>query len=247
MTYEDYLQHWGILGMKWGQRNGPPYPLSSRQMNAKERRLNDVSDEDLSRMTERAKQQREFVAARNELKKAEYEGKLTKQRAKLAAKNAKLDAKLENARKKKELKELENKNDKKNVKLDEELSLLRKKKEVRELEGSSIGNGSKFVKAMLATAGTVGITALITKVARGWGESRGQSVLDNVVNKKATDAAAAAKAAESKALKSALDKAGNIARAGEIADYSAQVNDMKNVVNYFMQNQGFDKVYKKDK
>lgn len=40
MTYTDYLKHHGILGMKWGQRNGPPYPLTSSQMNSKERANN---------------------------------------------------------------------------------------------------------------------------------------------------------------------------------------------------------------
>ena len=34
------LYHYGILGMKWGQRNGPPYPLSSQAMNSSERRQN---------------------------------------------------------------------------------------------------------------------------------------------------------------------------------------------------------------
>ena len=37
---EDYLQHWGILGMHWGDRNGPPYPLGSSQMSSSERRQN---------------------------------------------------------------------------------------------------------------------------------------------------------------------------------------------------------------
>ena len=28
MTYTEYLCHHGILGQKWGKKNGPPYPIA---------------------------------------------------------------------------------------------------------------------------------------------------------------------------------------------------------------------------
>lgn len=36
--YRNYLQHEGILGMKWGNRNGPPYPLSLGKHSAAEKK-----------------------------------------------------------------------------------------------------------------------------------------------------------------------------------------------------------------
>lgn len=37
MRYNE-LYHHGILGMKWGKRNGPPYPLTSSQKSSSEKR-----------------------------------------------------------------------------------------------------------------------------------------------------------------------------------------------------------------
>lgn len=37
-TYNDWLAHHGILGQKWGERNGPPYPLSGGDYSESEKK-----------------------------------------------------------------------------------------------------------------------------------------------------------------------------------------------------------------
>ena len=68
MNKKEYLKHWGIPGMKWGKRNGPPYPLSSSQMSSEERKhrkiddftLKDKSDEQLQKEVKRMRLEKEY-------------------------------------------------------------------------------------------------------------------------------------------------------------------------------------------
>lgn len=43
-TYSEYLMHHGIKKMKWGKKNGPPYPLTDKQRSAAENAANPTSD-----------------------------------------------------------------------------------------------------------------------------------------------------------------------------------------------------------
>lgn len=36
---QNYLQHHGILGQRWGKRNGPPYPLGRSQKSSAEKKM----------------------------------------------------------------------------------------------------------------------------------------------------------------------------------------------------------------
>lgn len=52
--YKNYLEHHGILGQKWGRKNGPPYPLSAGSHSAAEKKAGwrkslDNGDSDVDR------------------------------------------------------------------------------------------------------------------------------------------------------------------------------------------------------
>ncbi len=78
------LVHYGIEGQKWGQRNGPPYPLSPQDMSTAERRADtgqvkrverdakgqiikrdysNMSDEELRKTVERAEMENRYIKA----------------------------------------------------------------------------------------------------------------------------------------------------------------------------------------
>lgn len=77
---DDYLMHHGIKGMSWGDRNGPPYPLSSKQKSSAEKKakLNSYKN----RQTNRASKVYDRSIKRKEKKVDKINEKLNKATAK---------------------------------------------------------------------------------------------------------------------------------------------------------------------
>ena len=67
MSYDiTYLQHHGILGMHWGKKNGPPYPLSDNQVakmkkQSVRREAKTLSDDELNKRINRLQKEQQYV------------------------------------------------------------------------------------------------------------------------------------------------------------------------------------------
>ena len=77
------LYHHGIFGMRWGKRNGPPYPLAASAHSASEKKAGWRKSLD-SAKSEYKERKRSYKAASKEYRKAKKEYKVAKQDLKYA-------------------------------------------------------------------------------------------------------------------------------------------------------------------
>lgn len=71
-SFSDELAHHGILGMKWGVTNGPPYPLKDEDHSAREKRMaRKMSRQERAEARKRKKQAKHNLKAQRKAEKAE--------------------------------------------------------------------------------------------------------------------------------------------------------------------------------
>lgn len=67
MSYSTtYLKHYGIQGMHWGEKNGPPYPLSENKVarmkkQSVRREVKELSDEELNKRISRLQKEQQYI------------------------------------------------------------------------------------------------------------------------------------------------------------------------------------------
>ena len=142
MTYEEYLQHHGIAGMRWGRRNGPPYPLLRRNMSSEEKRENPAPSSSSNSGNGKDSAKKEVTSG---VKVDTPTGDKTLP---------------DNV----PLRKMSDKD------LDQAISRMKKEKEYRSLASQDITKGKAWVKGVLGVGGAVALSTYIAKAGKDIGE-----------------------------------------------------------------------------
>lgn len=97
-TQDESLKHHGILGQKWYETNGPPYPLTNARRSSAERRLNRKDMKFVKKVDKKVRSQA-YNASKNELE--EYEKTVLQKKYSMMTSRGKLNANYVNAYNKK--------------------------------------------------------------------------------------------------------------------------------------------------
>lgn len=196
ISKEDYLSHHGVKGQSWGDRNGPPYPLS--------RLGSEIGQEIRRKRKAKLQKENEKIRKRNaELRKRNKEieenRRLKERKKELREETKKLKRnKPEKEKKIKESKETKPKEEKKVIKTknlsrkdirkmsDEELRVyidrLRLEKELWKLDNETVVSGKKVVGDILKKAGKESAENIAKSVFTGAGKYAVKKLIGAAVN-----------------------------------------------------------------
>ena len=121
--YRSYIEHHGVAGQKWGQRNGPPYPLKPNEHSAAEKKAgwrksleNDGSDSNRKRVAKDSTKYLNQIDKKNAFNKRYYDDEIDKI-ASLKKHGSKLDKRKSEAYSKEEKQLIQKKIDVNNAKI----------------------------------------------------------------------------------------------------------------------------------
>lgn len=140
MSYDDYLKHHGIPGMRWGRRNGPPYPLLRRNMSSAEKKANPSSNSS-GPDSDAGKKQEPVSGVKVETPTG--------------------DKTVSNSKPVKDMSDKE---------LNQTIDRMKKEKEYRTLASQDITKGSAWAKAFLMVSGGVALSTIAAKLGKDAGE-----------------------------------------------------------------------------
>ena len=168
---DTYLEHHGILGMKWGKQNGPPYPLADGRKSAAEKRQERRAEKKLAKAQAKAQKKASYDEAVKAAKAAEKELALQSGDAKrVAAIKDQLT----------------------NDELEAAIQRINKMQRLNDLEANQVKNGFNTVDDVMAKVGKVAgwlstANNLYTQADKAWKTST--DLADKYKNREANAAA----------------------------------------------------------